>query len=62
MLGASVVGAAAAETSGSVTFTDITAAAGLARALNVSGSRDDKKFLLEEMGCGAAFFDYDNDG
>ncbi len=45
-----------------VTFTDITAAAGLGRALNVSGSPDDKQFLLEEMGCGAAFFDYDNDG
>ena len=25
-------------------------------------ARDDKQFLLEEMGCGAAFFDYDNDG
>ena len=29
---------------------------------NVSGSPDDKQFLLEEMGCGAAFFDYDHDG
>ena len=44
------------------TFTDITKAAGLARALNVSGSPDNKQFLLEEMGCGVAFFDYDNDG
>ncbi len=26
------------------------------------GSPADKQFLLEEMGCGAAFFDYDNDG
>ena len=43
-------------------FTDITAAAGLARALNVSGRPDNKQFILEEMGCGAAFFDYDNDG
>jgi enediyne biosynthesis protein E4 len=43
-------------------FTDITAAAGLSHALNVSGSPADKRFLLEEMGCGAAFFDYDNDG
>ena len=32
------------------------------RARNVSGSPDDKQFLLEEMGGGAAFFDYDNDG
>ena len=45
-----------------VTFTDVTAPAGLARAVNVSGSRDDKRFIVEEMGAGAAFFDYDNDG
>ena len=44
------------------TFVDITEAAGLSRALNVSGSPDDKQFLLEEMGCGVALFDYDNDG
>ena len=31
-------------------FTDITAAAGLSSALNVSGSHTDKQFLLEEMG------------
>ena len=37
-------------------------AAGLSRAVNVSGSRDNKRFLLEEMGCGVALFDYDNDG
>ena len=43
-------------------FTDVTAAAGLARAVNVSGSSENKQFILEEMGCGAAFFDYDNDG
>jgi hypothetical protein len=47
---------------GEVVFTDITAAAGLSRAVNVSGSRDAKRFLLEEMGGGAAFFDYDHDG
>ncbi len=52
----------ASESNGAVTFTDITAAAGLSRALNVSGSPEDKQFVLEEMGCGAAFFDYDNDG
>ena len=43
-------------------FTDITEAAGLSRALNVSGSPDRKEFILEEMGCGVALFDYDNDG
>ncbi len=47
---------------GSVVFEDITSAAGLAQALNVSGSPDNKQFLLEEMGCGVALFDYDNDG
>ncbi len=45
-----------------VVFTDITAAAGLAQARNVSGSPYNKQFLLEEMGCGVALFDYDNDG
>ncbi len=43
-------------------FTDVTAAAGLLHARNVSGHPSNKQFLLEEMGCGAAFFDYDNDG
>jgi hypothetical protein len=43
-------------------FTDVTAAAGLSSAVNVSGSPRDKRFLLEEMGGGAAFFDYDHDG
>ena len=46
----------------SVVLTDVTQAAGLSGALNVFGSPDDKQFLLEEMGCGAAFFDYDHDG
>ena len=44
------------------TFTDVTAVAGLLHARNFSGSAADKQFLLEEMGCGAAFFDYDQDG
>ena len=61
MVGSWVAGGTA-EPAGSVVFTDITAAAGLSRAVNVSGSPDDKQFLLEEMGCGAAFFDYDHDG
>src|SRR3954467_7557453 len=43
-------------------FTDITTAAGLANARNVSGAREDKRYLVEEMGCGVALFDYDNDG
>jgi enediyne biosynthesis protein E4 len=46
----------------SVVFTDVTAASGLLHAKNMSGSLTNKQFLLEEMGCGVAFFDYDNDG
>src|SRR6266540_1981055 len=45
-----------------VTFTDITSESGLDRAKNVSGAPQNKRFLLEEMGCGVAFIDYDNDG
>ena len=45
-----------------VVFTDVTGPAGLLRAVNVSGSPDDKQLLLEEMGGGAAFYDYDGDG
>src|SRR5438445_5206979 len=51
-----------AEPSFEVMFTDVTASAGLARALNVCGNSTDKQLLLEEMGCGVALFDYDNDG
>src|SRR5438034_8306274 len=38
-----------------VTFTDITSESGLDRAKNVSGAPQNKRFLLEEMGCGVAF-------
>ncbi|OLE10478.1 MAG: RNA-binding protein [Acidobacteria bacterium 13_1_20CM_4_56_7] len=43
-------------------FTDVTSSAGLVHARNISGDPNSKQLLLEEMGCGAAFFDYDNDG
>ena len=43
-------------------FTDVAAAAGLSHATNVFGGIDRKRFLLEEIGCGLALFDYDNDG
>ena len=52
----------AAESASPVIFTDVTVSAGLSRAINVSGSATDKQLLLEEMGCGVALFDYDNDG
>src|SRR5215472_12325661 len=43
-------------------FTDIAAQAGLGQALNVFGGVTRKRYLLEEIGCGLALFDYDNDG
>ncbi len=43
-------------------FTDVTAQAGLSGAINVFGGQTRKRWLLEEIGCGIALFDYDNDG
>jgi len=43
-------------------FTDVAAQAGLGGALNVFGGVARKRWLLEEIGCGVALFDYDNDG
>jgi len=43
-------------------FTDVATHAGLGQAINVTGGKMTKRYLLEEMGCGVAFFDYDNDG
>lgn len=62
MLGSPAQRLFCAEPSFEVMFTDVTASAGLARALNVCGNSTDKQLLLEEMGCGVALFDYDNDG
>src|SRR5450432_1611943 len=45
-----------------VSFTDVAVEAGMGGARNVSGAADNKQLLLEEMGCGAAIIDYDNDG
>ena len=42
-------------------FTDIAAEAGLARRQSTAGSIE-KTYILETVGCGVAFFDYDNDG
>jgi hypothetical protein len=42
-------------------FTDIAAQAGLTSP-TVYGSADKRQYILESVGCGAAFFDYDNDG
>jgi enediyne biosynthesis protein E4 len=51
---------ASAQNGGSrFTFTDVTKAAGINF---VNRSSPDKKYIVESMGGGAAFFDYDNDG
>jgi hypothetical protein len=42
-------------------FTDIAAAAGLV-APTIYGNADRKDYILEAVGCGCAFLDYDNDG
>jgi hypothetical protein len=44
-----------------VQFTNVAREAGL-RSRTIFGSENKNKFLLETTGCGAAFFDYDNDG
>src|SRR5437667_11998554 len=43
-------------------FTDVSSQAGLGGAINVFGDVSQKRWLLEETGCGMALFDYDNDG
>lgn len=42
-------------------FVDTASAAGL-HAPVIYGGVDSKKYILEAVGCGCAFFDYDNDG
>ena len=43
------------------TFTDVGAKAGL-RAITVYGESDRKNYIVETLGCGCAFLDFDNDG
>jgi len=45
----------------SVQFVNVAREAGL-RAKTIYGGESKNKYLLETTGCGAAFFDYDNDG
>ena len=42
-------------------FTDVADAAGLREPV-ICGSASAKSYILETVGCGAAFLDYDNDG
>jgi hypothetical protein len=43
-------------------FVDVTQAAGISNFRNVQGSADRKPHIIEVMGGGAAFLDYNNDG
>ncbi len=45
-----------------VSFVDVAKEAGLGGALIVGGGVQSKRYILEEMGGGVAFLDYDNDG
>src|SRR5262249_13313223 len=49
------------ETAFAAGFTDVARAAGL-RAPVIYGAVDHKNYVLETVGCGAAFIDYDQDG
>ena len=42
-------------------FTDVADKAGL-RAITVYGESDHKEYIVETLGCGCAFLDFDNDG
>jgi hypothetical protein len=42
-------------------FTDVAAQAGLTAPI-IYGGTDRKKYIIETVGCGCAFIDYDNDG
>jgi hypothetical protein len=44
-----------------ISFVDVAKAAGL-NAKTIYGGEHKNKYLLETTGCGAAFYDYDNDG
>ena len=44
-----------------VQFDDVAARAGL-KSPTIFGGRNENKYIVETTGCGAAFFDYDNDG
>jgi hypothetical protein len=43
------------------TFTDVAATAGLTQPI-IYGGLDRKDYIVETIGCGIAFFDFDNDG
>jgi len=62
LLNSSSAGAADRNPGLGFSLVDVASEAGLGGALNVYGGVHNNKYLLEEMGCGVAFFDYDSDG
>ena len=62
LLGQPFRASAAADDAPGSGFSDIAVEAGLGSARNVFGSATEKNYLIEEMGGGVAFFDYDHDG
>ena len=42
-------------------FQDVAKSAGIDQ-MTISGAQETNRYLLEGTGCGAAFFDYNNDG
>ena len=60
-VGAALSVAARSEDSLPFSFTDVAAQAGLT-ATTVCGGREKNRYLLESIGSGAAFVDFDNDG
>jgi hypothetical protein len=62
LLGQSLPAAASGSAPAGAAFVDVSRQAGLGAAWNQFGHPRDKRYLLEEMGGGAAFFDYDHDG
>jgi hypothetical protein len=55
-------GSQVTRTPAGVSFVDIAKEAGLGGAVIVGGGVRSKRYILEEMGGGVAFLDYDNDG
>jgi enediyne biosynthesis protein E4 len=61
VLAAAAAAVAVSQDAPPFSITEVAARAGLT-AVTVFGGRETNRYLLETTGCGAAFFDYDNDG
>jgi hypothetical protein len=61
-IGPTRAGSKVTQTPAGVSFVDVAREAGLNGAVIVGGGVRSKRYILEEMGGGVAFLDYDNDG